>query len=116
MNYKETLNISTSIKPFTLSRSIGVTVPILIVLTLIIPSAALSADWEDDFEDICSRVVAADSYSIEELQALIDRSDKLLKKIKASDNRRNKIFIMRLKKCRNFFAFTIEVKQGEESQ
>lgn len=89
---------------------------ILVMLTLIIPSVALSADWEDEFEDICSKAGDADSYSIEELQALIDRSDKLLKKIKASDNRRKKIFIMRLKKCRNFFAFTIEVKQGENSQ
>jgi hypothetical protein len=81
-----------------------------------IPSVTLTADWEDEFEDICSKVGAADSFSIEELQALIDRSDKLIEKIKASDNRRKKIFIMRLKKCRNFFAFTIDVKKGGKSQ
>ena len=98
------------------SRLIGAAVVILVMLSLMIPSVALTSDWEDEFEDICSRVAAADSYSIEELQALIDRSDTLLKKIKASDNRRKKIFIMRLKKCRNFFAFTIDVKQGEKSR
>ncbi len=116
MNYKETLNIATSIKPFSVSRSLGAAVVILVMLSLMIPSVALTSDWKDEVEDICFRTGDADSYSIEELQALIDRSNKLLKKIKASDNRRKKMYIMRLKKCRNFFAFTIDVKQGEDSQ
>ena len=116
MNIKETLNISTSFITSRYSHFIGAAVVILVMLTLMTPSAAFTSGWEDEFEDICSRVGVADSYSIEELQALIDRSDKLLKKIKASDNKRKKMFIMRLKKCRNFFAFTIDVKQGEESQ
>ncbi len=116
MNYKETLITYTSFITSRHSRSIGAAVVILVMLSLMIPSVALTSDLKDEFEEICSRTGDADSYSIEELQALIDRSDKLLKKIKASDNKRKKIFIMRLKKCRNFFAFTIEVKQGEESQ
>ena len=116
MNYKETLITYTSFITSRHSSSLGAAVVILVMLSLMIPSVALTSDWKDEFEYICSRTGDADSYSIEELQALIDRSDKLLKKIKASDNKRKKIFIMRLKKCRNFFAFTIEVKQGEESQ
>ncbi len=73
---------------------------------------AASADWEDEFEEICSKVAAADDFSIGELQSLIDRSEKLLKKIGASDHRRKKIFIMRLKKCKSFYEFSLEVKQG----
>jgi hypothetical protein len=116
MDYKEPLTTYTSFITSRYSRLTGAAVVIFVMLSLMIPSLALTSDWKDEVEDICSRTGVADSYSIEELQALIDRSNKLLKKIKASDNRRKKMFIMRLKKCRNFFAFTIDVKQGEKSQ
>jgi hypothetical protein len=116
MDSKETSITCTNLHLARLYRWIGTAFVTLVMFILIVPSVALTADWEDEFEDICSRVSAADSYSIEELQTLIKRSDELAEKIKASDNRRKKIFIRRLKRCRKFFEFSIEVKQGETTQ
>ncbi|GBD99604.1 hypothetical protein BMS3Abin07_01641 [bacterium BMS3Abin07] len=83
----------------------------IISLIILFPSITFSSGWESEFEAICSKLTMADSMSIEEIQSLIDRSDKLLKVIEASDNPGKKIFIRRLKKCRAFFEFSIEVKK-----
>jgi len=76
------------------------------------PTAA--GNWKDSFDEICSKTQASDSLSVQELMALIERSDKLMPEIQASDDPSKKIYLQRLKKCRALFEFMIDSKKVPE--
>jgi hypothetical protein len=62
-------------------------------------------DWRKDFDKICARTAEAGKLNSEELSRLIAESDELLKVVGASADPDGKIYLIRLKKCRNFFVF-----------
>lgn len=70
-------------------------------------------NWLEEFEEICSMVIASHSLSLDELQSLIERSDALLTRIEDSDEPSKKVYIFRLKKCRSFFQYIIELKKRD---
>jgi hypothetical protein len=72
-------------------------------------------EFQAEFDDLCGQVQIADSMSIEELYALIERVDKLIPLIQGSNNPQRKVYIFRLKKCRNFFEYIIELKKNDMS-
>jgi hypothetical protein len=72
-------------------------------------------EWNDEFEEICSMVQIGDTLTREELRTLIERADRLMPKIQSSDHPSRRIYIFRLKKCRSFFLYIIELKQSEKS-
>jgi len=91
----------------------GLALMLLLALAIIsTPSAA--GNWKDSFDDICSKTQGSDALSVKELTALIERSDKLMPEIQASDDPSKKIYLQRLKKCRALFEFMIESKKGSE--
>ncbi len=71
-------------------------------------------DWKAELREVCSKVQIADELSIKELQDLIAQADELTIKISTSGDRRMKIFVMRLQKCKSFFEFTIETKEPKK--
>ena len=74
-------------------------------------SAAWAAeDWKASFDDICSKVDVSGTMSAKELAALVDRADKLMPEIQASNDSHKKVYLQRLKKCRSMYQFMIETK------
>lgn len=84
---------------------------IFFILILSFYSTAVTAGWHEEFEEICSKVQMGDSLSREELRVLVERADKLVPLIKESTDPKKKVYIFRLKKCRSFFDFTLQMKQ-----
>jgi hypothetical protein len=92
-------------------RKLTILLVCLAFIFLLAPAASAD-DWRAEFDEICSKVELAESLSLEELNALVERADELLPKIQSSDNPQKKVYIFRLKKCRNFLNYIIELKEG----
>ena len=88
--------------------------PFVLVFLFICHGNVLSAadmDWQESFDRICAITADSDNLTIEQLSDLITESDDVLLKIKASDDPKKKLYLIRLKKCRNFFIFMRDVKR-----
>jgi hypothetical protein len=70
---------------------------------------AADGNWRAGFDRLCARTADADKLSREELGGLIAESDELLEVVAASEDPEAKIYLLRLKKCRNFFMFMRQV-------
>ncbi len=68
-------------------------------------------DWKTEFEVVCARTQEAAGMSRDELKDLINRCDKLLPSIEKLDETRKKVFLKRLKMCRDLYAFVLETKE-----
>lgn len=77
---------------------------------------AADDNWRDDFDRICAYTANAGKLNREELSGLIAESDQLLEIIESSDDPEEKIYLIRLKKCRNFFIFMKEIAKSSEDQ
>jgi hypothetical protein len=88
----------------------GFTLAFLLTLATVSPSFAEDS-WKPAFEEICSKVQATDNLSPAELTALMEKADKLLPVIQASDSPSKKVYVQRLKKCRSLFEFIIDSKK-----
>jgi hypothetical protein len=69
-------------------------------------------DWHTKFEETCSKTQVAASLSVEELEALLDETDKLLSQIKSSDDPSKKVYIFRLEKCISFYKYVLDTKKS----
>lgn len=79
--------------------------------TLIILSNSYGVDeWKIEFEYLCSRTDEAMDMDAKELSAMIERCQRLLPLIQASDNPQKKIYIKRLEACMNLYRFVLESK------
>ena len=91
----------------------GLIAACLLTLTTVSPASAQDI-WKPSFEEICSKVQATDNLSTAELAALIEKADKLIPVIQASDSPSKKVYVLRLKKCRSLFEFIIDTKKNAE--
>jgi hypothetical protein len=89
----------------------GFVVAGLLSLATVSPAHAVDS-WKPAFEEICSKVQATDNLSAAELAALIDKADKLMPVIQASDSPSKKVYMLRLKKCRSLFEFIVDTKKN----
>jgi hypothetical protein len=83
---------------------------IVTILALLVAVPAMAAEWQEDFQRLCSQTQVAGDMSYEELTGMLEDCDGLLETIKALNNPRNKVYIFRLKKCRNFYQYTMDLK------
>ncbi len=74
-------------------------------------SASAEEDWKKEFEAICSRTDDAMSFSKDELKGLIARCDKVKSVIETLDESTRKVYLKRLKLCRDLFAFVLDAKE-----
>ena len=87
----------------------------LFVAIAIMPAAAVAEDnWKEEFKRICSYTVSSDTLSDEELETLIKDSDVLIEKLEALDAPEAKVYIFRLKKCRNMYRYIIDVRASKK--
>lgn len=78
------------------------------------PAAAYAGeDWQKDFEDISSRTDVAMALSTDELKALIKKCDELKARIEATDDSKGKVYLKRLQRTRDFYAFVLESKENK---
>ncbi len=84
------------------------------LLCVIVLSAgvATAEEWKDEFDRICSQTFDASSLSTEQLRSLVKDSDELLKRLEKISAAEKKVYSLRLEKCRNFFAYMIEVRES----
>jgi hypothetical protein len=83
---------------------------LITLFTFVFHESPFAKDWHEEFEYICSKVEMGDSLSIEDLKSLIERADALLKTLENVNEPSKKIYIFRLKKCKAFFEYLIELK------
>ena len=69
---------------------------------------------QEEFDRLCVHTQDAESLSVERLQELVAECDQLQKKIEESNEEKKKLLLFRLKKCRDFLAYIIELKQEEQ--
>ena len=70
-------------------------------------------DWKAEFNAICGKTQNALAFSVAELNGLIARCDELkprLEKLDDSQATERKVFLQRLKMCREFYAFALGTK------
>ncbi|MBU0485898.1 MAG: hypothetical protein KKB30_15450 [Proteobacteria bacterium] len=70
-------------------------------------------EWRSDFDRLCGYIMEIEKYTPEKLRSFVDESDKLLKIMSESKETDLKVYIFRLKKCRNFFDYMATVKEEE---
>ncbi|RMG70497.1 MAG: hypothetical protein D6710_07205 [Nitrospirae bacterium] len=75
---------------------------------------AYERNWKDEFDDICGKVQISETLSTEELKQLIKRAEKLLEELKKLNSPEKKVYIFRLKKCKSFFEYIIELRSQNE--
>ncbi len=68
-------------------------------------------DWKTEFETVCARTQEAAGMSRDELKNLVDRCDRLKPRIEKLDETQRKVFLKRLKMCRDLYAFVLETKE-----
>ena len=83
-------------------------------LVVIAPTLAEELDWKQDFERICIQVESAGERSSDQLRQLIDDSERLLERLAEVDEPQVKIYVQRLQRCRDFFAFMLQAREPEE--
>jgi hypothetical protein len=86
----------------------------LAALLLAVPRAGAQtpADWRVEFDAVCGSTDASTSLSAEELASLIARCDKLAEVIGAEEETVRRVYLRRLKMCRDLLAFVLETKGG----
>jgi hypothetical protein len=67
-------------------------------------------NWQVEFADICSKTDDPMALSKEEVASLIERCDKLKARIEKLDESTAKVYLSRLRVCRNLFAFVLDSK------
>lgn len=88
---------------------------VLLGVMLAYTVSVYAENWVEDFNMLCSKTEDADSLSPEQLEELIEQSDSLLDTIQKSEHKQKKIYIFRLKKCRNLFEYMLELSRQEET-
>ncbi len=89
-------------------------VPVIPQSIFLSPRAALAQDdWKSEFEDICSKTQDSLSLTADELKSLVGRCDALKPRIEKLDEAQKKIYLKRLRMCRDLFAFVLESKEGK---
>jgi len=80
--------------------------------TLLCPLPAACAanaqeDWKVEFDDICAKTDVVAALKQPELKGLIERCDRLKPRIEKLDESAAKVYLRRLRTCRELFVFML---------
>ena len=90
-----------------------------LLLTLLAAGSAGAqepVDWRVEFEAVCGTTAASMSFTVEELTSLIARCDKLAEWIGAEEETVRRVYLRRLKMCRDLLVFVLESKDPGQPQ
>jgi hypothetical protein len=68
-------------------------------------------DWRVEFEAVCATTDASMTFTVAELTDFIARCDKLAERIGAEEETIRRVYLRRLKMCRDLLAFVLESKK-----
>ena len=94
-------------------RKIGLGLFLLLLISYFSPLASAQS-WIEDFDKICGQAEDAESLPTVKLKELVTDSDKLLAVIEAGNDPRKKVYIFRLRKCRNLFVYIMDLRATKE--
>ncbi len=77
-----------------------------------LPSFA-EQEWREEFEAVCSKTDAAMSLSKDELKDLVGRCDRLMEKIASEEETTRRIYVRRLKSCKDLFLYVLDTRKPE---
>ena len=86
---------------------------LLIALNFFLASAipcTAAEPWKEEFDRLCGYTETAGSLPAEELRKILADCDTLLGTLQNLDVPDKKVYVFRLKKCRNFYQYTIDLK------
>jgi hypothetical protein len=69
-------------------------------------------DWRAEFEEVCSKTDASMTMTDEELAQAVARCDGLLGRIGAEPDVVQRVYLKRLQKCRDLFAYVLETRKA----
>jgi hypothetical protein len=69
--------------------------------------------WRDEFARICAMTDVVDTLSREELQSLIEDSERLLGVLEHLSAPEAKVYIFRLKMCRDLFGYSLQLLESD---
>ena len=76
------------------------------------PPAALAQEvWKTEYEAVCSKTDFAMTLTEEELKGLIAQCDRLKPQIEAEEESTRKVYLRRLKMCRELYSYVLENKK-----
>lgn len=78
-------------------------------------TVTVSADWQKEFDDVCSRTQDAMTFSAEELTLLLRRCDALLLQIEKLDDTQKKVYMRRLQMCRGLYVYVLNSKTNKKN-
>ena len=85
-----------------------------LVLSLFLATPVYSGDWRAEFKDLCGSLETASALSEVELKARVERCSRLLSKIREGKAEgAHKVVVFRLKKCKAYYEYLIELKHAE---
>ena len=67
--------------------------------------------WKEEFERLCAQTGIAATLPDQQIRDLIKDSDALLEKLESLKDRQVRVFVFRLKKCRMFFEYSLELNE-----
>ena len=76
-----------------------------------VATAFAAPGWRAEFEEVCAATDSAMTLSTDELTQRIARCDRLKPGIEAEDETVRKVYLRRLKMCRDLYAYVLERKQ-----
>ncbi len=79
-----------------------------------LPIAHAQDDWKTEFETVCARTQDAAELGKEELKSLVERCDKLKPRIEKLEETQRKVYLKRLKMCRDLYAFVLESREKQQ--
>jgi len=72
---------------------------------------ASAGTWKEEFDRICGQTVEATALSTEQLRALVKDADALLVRLESVNDPGKKVYVMRMQKCRSFFAYMVGLRE-----
>lgn len=72
--------------------------------------ASSDRPWKEEFERICAQTEVASSLPDAEVSKLIEESAALLKRLEAMNDSAVKVYVFRLRKCREFFEYVLQLR------
>jgi hypothetical protein len=71
-------------------------------------------DWRKEFDDVCSKTQDAMVFTIDELKGLVGRCDKLKPQIEKLDESQRKVYLKRLRMCRDLYFYVLESREKKQ--
>jgi hypothetical protein len=86
--------------------------PLLTRHPLFGPAVSLAEEgWKAEYESVCSKTDVAMTLSSEELKELIAGCDRLKPKLEAQEESTRKVYLRRLRMCRELYNYVLESRE-----